>query len=80
MRSGVFRTHKLDPDKTACLNGDREQLVELLRDHYDFAIRRAEAEVDDFYAVFEKKIEQATEESPGRNQASSDLSKRQSAA
>src|SRR5205823_38122 len=52
-RNEAIERWKLDLDKVAILNGDRGQLVELVRDNYAFTIRRAEAEVDEFYAVFE---------------------------
>src|SRR5688572_6417283 len=63
-RNEVLDRWNLDPDKTAVLNGDRDQLVEFLRDQYDFPVRRAEAEVEDFYEVFQKKTQPAAEVLP----------------
>ncbi len=57
---------KLDPDKASILNGDRRQLVDLLCAYHDFAIRRAESEVDQFCHSLENQIRQAVEVRPER--------------
>ena len=53
-RNEVMERWRLNPDETCELTGDREQLIELLRDHCAFSIRRAEAEVDDFCVKFDE--------------------------
>ena len=63
-RNEVSERWKLDAVHTTFLNGDRDQLIDFLRDHHDFAIRRAEAEVDEFYSAFEAKILQAIDAMP----------------
>ena len=59
-RAEALERWKLDPDHVASLNGSCDELVALLLDHYDFTIRRALAEVDDFMSVFEDSIKRAT--------------------
>lgn len=49
---------KLDPDRTAQLNGDWDQLIDLLCDHYDFTIRRAQTEAEDFYSEFDRRVQE----------------------
>ena len=60
-RTEVSQRWQLDPNDVGLLNGDREQLVDLLRDRFSFVIRRAEAEVDDFYITFKDRISRATD-------------------
>jgi hypothetical protein len=59
-RNEVMERWRLSPDETCNLNGDRDQLVELLRDHCAFSIRRAEVEVDDFYVKFDESARVST--------------------
>jgi len=67
----VIERWKLDPIGAPRFSGDRDQLVEFLRDHYAFTIRRAEAEVDEFYFAFDNRIKQASapSASPSRSAA-----------
>jgi hypothetical protein len=58
-RSEVIDRWNVDPDKAACLDGSRDQLVAFLRDHYDFSVRRARIEVDEFLCVFDEKLRRA---------------------
>ena len=53
-RNEVMERWKLGPDEAAQLSGDRDQLIELLRDQCALSIRRAEAEVDEFLAKFDE--------------------------
>ena len=66
-RAEVLDRWKLDPDKVSLLNGDRHELVGLLRDEFSFAIRRAEAEVDEFWADFDARMARATDVSAHPN-------------
>jgi hypothetical protein len=59
-RSEALDRWKLDPDKSAMLNGDSDQLIDLLCDHCDFTLRRAQAEVEQFYDELDRKTEQIT--------------------
>jgi hypothetical protein len=52
---------QLAPEDTCRLTGDDEEVVDLLQDHFGFAKRRAEAEVDDFYTAFNQKMACATQ-------------------
>jgi hypothetical protein len=52
---------RLAPGVVAVLNGDRNELVTLLRDHHAFAVRRAEEEVDEFFRFFSTKMKAATD-------------------
>jgi hypothetical protein len=61
----VIERWKLDPIETPRFSGHRDQLVEFLLDHYEFTIRRAEAEVDEFYFAFDNRIKQASALSAG---------------
>ena len=63
----IGKRWKLDPLGSPRFSGDRDQLVEFLRDHYEFTIRRAEAEVDEFYFTFENRIRQASAPSLGQS-------------
>jgi hypothetical protein len=54
-RSEALDRWKLNPDKTAQLNGDWDQLMELLCEHYDLPMRRAALEVESFYNEFDRK-------------------------
>ena len=55
----VIERWRLDPIGAPRFSGDRDELVEFLSDHYEFTIRRAEAEVDEFYYAFDNRIKQA---------------------
>jgi hypothetical protein len=59
-RNEALDRWKLDPDKSASLNGDFDQLMDLLCDHCDFPLRRAQTEVEQFYEEFERKAQQIT--------------------
>jgi hypothetical protein len=59
-RNEVMERWTLSPDETCQLNGDREQLIELLCDQRAFSIRRAEAEVDEFYVKFDESSRVST--------------------
>lgn len=54
-RSEALDRWELNPDKTAQLNGDRDQLMELLCEHYNLPMRRATVEVESFYREFDQK-------------------------
>ena len=60
-RNEALDRWKLDPDKSALLNGDSDQLIDLLCDHSDFTLRRAQTEVGEFYDEFDRKTRQITE-------------------
>jgi hypothetical protein len=60
-RSDVLDRWQLAPEDTCRLTGDDEEVVDLLQDHFGFAKRRAEAEVDDFYTAFNQKMACATQ-------------------
>jgi hypothetical protein len=60
-RAEVLDRWRLDPDKVSLLNGDHQELVDLLCDEFSFAIRRAEAEADEFYAAFNARMACATD-------------------
>jgi hypothetical protein len=68
-RAEVSERWQLDPNDIATLNGDRQGLIDLLCDRLSFAIRRAEAEVDDFYATFNDRIARAIELPARKNAA-----------
>jgi hypothetical protein len=68
-RAEVSERWQLEPNDIATLNGDRQGLIDLLCDRLSFAIRRAEAEVDDFYATFNDRIARAIEIPARRNAA-----------
>jgi|ERR1041384_2539302 hypothetical protein len=55
-RVEVSEQWHLEHNDVDSLNGDREELVGLLCDRLNFAMRRAEAEVDDFYISFNERI------------------------
>ena len=74
-RAEVLDRWRLDPDKVSLLNGDRHELVGLLCDEFSFAIRRAEAEVDDFYAAFDDRMACATDSSIQQRRSESYSSK-----
>jgi hypothetical protein len=59
----------LNPDEIARLHGDREELIALLQEDCQFALRRAQAEVDDFLSVFHSRLEHATEAGPAAKAA-----------
>ena len=61
-RVEVSERWHLGHDDVGSLNGDREELVNLLCDRLSFAMRRAEAEVDDFYRTFNDRIARAVEQ------------------
>lgn len=69
-RAEVLDRWHLDANDIGHLNGDREQLVDFLRDSFNFAIRRAEAEVDAFYVAFNSRIASAVE-SPSKENSPS---------
>lgn len=50
------RWNQLSPDEVTLLEGDLSQLVNLVQDRYDYTIRRARVEVQDFLFEFESKI------------------------
>jgi hypothetical protein len=56
----VDRWNQLNPDDVAPLNGNRAELINLLQERYDFTIRRAQSEVENFFAEFEAKVATAT--------------------
>ena len=56
------RWKQLNPDQVAPLIGDRDQLIELLQRDCDFALRRAQSEVDDFLAAFISRMDRAAED------------------
>ena len=60
-RSEILDRWELDPDKTAVLNGDFDQLVEILCDQCHLTIPRAQAEVERFYDDFDRKTQQTLE-------------------
>ena len=62
-RSEVLARWQLQPDDTCHLTGCCEEVVDLLRGHFGFSKRRAEAEVDDFYTAFKQRMARATEPS-----------------
>jgi hypothetical protein len=70
-RAEVSEQWHLEQNDVGSLNGDREELVGLLCDRLNFAMRRAEAEVDDFYISFDERIartiEQRSSERPPLN-------------
>ena len=68
-RAEVSQRWPLEPNDVATLNGDCHALVELLCDRLSFAMRRAEAEVDDFYATFNDRIARAIELPDRKNAA-----------
>ena len=60
-RAEVSKRWQLEPNDVATLNGDRQDLIDLLCDRLSFAMRRAEGEVDDFYTTFNDRIARAIE-------------------
>ena len=50
------RWNQLNPEEVTLLEGDLTQLVDLVQDRYDYTIRRARSEVQDFLFEFESKI------------------------
>ena len=56
-RSEVLDHWKLDPDRTAPLNGDSDQLIDLLCEQCHLTIRRAQTEVESFYDEFDGKTQ-----------------------
>lgn len=59
-RNEALDRWRLDPDKAVLLNGDWDQLIEFLCDYCDFTIPRAQSEVAEFCAEFDRKIGQTT--------------------
>jgi len=60
-RSEVLDRWKLDPDKTAFLNGDSDQLIDALCEQCHLTIPRAQSEVEQFYDEFDRKTQQTPE-------------------
>jgi hypothetical protein len=60
-RAEAVERWQLDPDKALLLDGTRDQLVAVLCDEYDFSIRRAQREVDEFIALLSEKLRRAKE-------------------
>jgi hypothetical protein len=65
-RAEVFERWQLEADDASFLNGDRDELVRLLCDRFNFSMRRAEAEVDDFYTTFNERMDCAIEPQAAR--------------
>jgi hypothetical protein len=60
-RAEVSERWPLELDDIATLKGDRQELIDLLCDRLSFAMRRAEAEVDEFYMIFNDRLSRAIE-------------------
>lgn len=60
-RAEVSERWHLEPNDVSSLRGDRQELIDLLCERLNFAMRRAEAEVDDFYITFNDRIARAIE-------------------
>src|SRR5437762_8224917 len=60
-RAEVLARWQLEPSDVGSLNSNPRELVALLRDRFNFAPRRAHAEVDDFVTAFNERIAQAVE-------------------
>jgi len=58
-RAEILERWHLRPNDVDGLKGDRQGLVGLLCDRLSFAMRRAEAEVEDFYIEFNERIARA---------------------
>lgn len=57
-RSEVLDHWPLGPDQAAVLNGDSDQLIELLCEQCQFTIRKAQSEVEEFFEEFAQKTQQ----------------------
>jgi hypothetical protein len=80
-RNEALDRWQLDPDKVAFLNGDSDQLIELLCDQCDFTIRRAQTEVEQFYDAFDRKTQHAPAfEKPGGRRTATGLAESPTAA
>jgi hypothetical protein len=55
------RWRDLSIDAVAVLKGNRDELVALLQEQYGFNLRRAKAEVDDFWSEVQERIPIPTE-------------------
>jgi hypothetical protein len=64
LRAEVIERWPIDPDRVLSPDGGRVQLIGLLQDNFDFSLRRATAEVDEFLHVFDDKLRRATQVSP----------------
>ena len=65
-RAEIMERWHLDPNDVHSLKGDRHELVDLLCDRLSFTMRRAEAEVDDFYTEFDERLARAIDQNPSR--------------
>jgi hypothetical protein len=80
-RSEALDRWSLDADTAARLNGDSDQLMDLLCEDCHFTLRRAQAEVQQFYDAFDQKtLQNPVFEKPNGLRAISDLQRSPSAA
>ena len=59
-RAEAIERWHLDEARANSLDGHRDQLITVLQDCYDFSLRRAGAEADEFVRALEEKIQRAT--------------------
>lgn len=60
-RAEVLDRWKLDIDKTAALTGDMPELIDILCQHCDVPIRRAQVEVEALYNQLDRMVESTGE-------------------
>ena len=59
LRAEIIARWAVDPDCLSAFDGTRTQLAALLRNHFGFSNRRASAEANEFFNVFDAKLQRA---------------------